>query len=338
MRRFLPVFYAVCLIVLSACGCSKRDKPAIDPVTPLTTLDDKAGVYEAQLSEALDLQGFVHDRCDGLLFRTLLAVARGVEDRELILSAREPSGKWHRHPLKDCYIDDRDNGSKSTISNDMLLGLAWWAWEFKAADVVKGVIDYGKAHNWNMGDGDPFRTIMRPSLIITYYDIARKLGVDAGTPLFPLLEQERWGGEVSTMNYGTVLQLNLYTDEVSLQTGYEAHLQVLHTLLRAHVLGAASVVDLDVLKSQAERQPNNALFQAAYHLYADGDQSEALKALENEAWFPATRLPTAADRCPEYLFQRDEVEWAGCSPDGKRPHSATDFRFALKVAQNKLRK
>src|SRR5690606_3576842 len=44
---------------------------------------------------------------------------------------------------------------------------------------------------------------------------------------------------------------------------FQAHLQVLHILLRKHVIGEISYKEVDTLMAHAKREPNNPLFAAA---------------------------------------------------------------------------
>lgn len=307
-------YWAIAIILaagLSGCSKWKRDTDTKDPAeTTAEHVAEKAKLYVDLEYSAADEQGFYHSKCDGLLFTTLRAVATNRPQRETIMQAMSEPGRWYRHALHDCYSS---GGSPADISNDMLLGLALYAWHFKDLDIVTGVINYGKEHKWTMGDGDPFRAIMRPTLIATYYDISRELGADPGDPP---------------------------KDASLVPDGFEAHLATVHALLRALVLGGASQSDLDAFKAQAERQPKNALFQAAYHLYLDGDQKAAVEALADDVLFPPDRLPTVADRCEEYLYQRDDKpnDWGPCADKAAKPHSGTDLLFALAVAENKLRK
>lgn len=327
----------IALLIFTLAGCSKwkRDNDPKDPTTTTEHVEAKADVYVAHEGEAADAFGFYHGKCDSLMFTTLRAVATNRAQRDVILKAMgDEPGRWYRHAKHDCY---EKGESASDISGDMLLALAVYAWHFGDVEIVQGVIAYGKAHNWTMGGGDPLRTIMRPTLIATYYDMARELGSDQGEPPAQLTSESEtycgWTGHTHD-----VCPANLQGSADAMPSGFEAHLQVLHTMLRALVLGGASDQNLDTLRAQAGRQARNALFQAAYHVFADGDQTAAMAVLADDALFPVDRLPTVADRCTEYLFQRDDTpgDWGPCEKDAK-PHSGTDLLVALAVAKNKVR-
>lgn len=215
-----------------------------------------------------------------------------------VTAAEGEPGQWFRTPAHDCY-DQAE--AASDISEDMLLGLMTWFWQTHNVSEAQKMLDYARANSYIMGRGDLTRTIMRPPLASTLKAI---LGAE--------------------------------THEAAL-TGYEAHLQVLHTLLDSSILGASSA-GIATLKSQAERQPRNALFQAAYHLYTDGDQTAAGLILADDGLWPPDRLPTEKDRCEEYLFQRDDDprDWSPCD-QGQGPHSGTDLIFTLMVAEGRFR-
>jgi hypothetical protein len=111
-------------------------------------------------------------------------------------------------------------------------------------------------------------------------------------------------------------------------------------MLNARILGGMSKKNVDRLRRHAERQPRNAIFQAAYHLYSDGNQSAAIGILNDDKLFPHDRLPTKADRCAEFIFSKDEStekDWIPCPEEGSVPHSGTDLLFALLIIENKLR-
>lgn len=302
--------FTLAILALSAC---QREHEPNDPVNPLAAADKKAAVYLSLAGESKDAHGFVHSKCDGLLFTALHVVGGGQAD---IMQAQGKPGQWFRHAEHDCYDLEQAGqpGSKSDISQDMILGLLWWAWETGNLNVVEDLIAYGVEHNWVMGRGDPFRTVLRPNMIWLLYSVKNAL---AGTDDVPTVPKE---------------------EEALGLADFGDHLEVLRLLLLAHVAGAASEAEMNIFKAHAERQPRNALFQAAYHLYTDGDQSAAGAVLDDPALFPADRLPAVSDRCEEYLWQRDESDnWAPC-PASVKPHSGTDLLFALKVAGNKLKK
>lgn len=311
--------------IMASAGCSyfdKHEKKASDPLNAdqLSRLHAVSDVYAADGNEAEDAAGFVHSTCDGLLFTALYDALSGSAN---VLKAQAEPGHWYRHPDHATCSND--------ISRDMLIGLAWWAWETGAGKVAQDVVDYAKAHNMKMGEGPVDVVTMSPELLDTFYQVSKYFGGANDPELDKAAEQIRQEQEANHLT------------SLPLPGGFLGHLLVLHELLRAHIYGGSSTYQLAVFKQKASEQPNNALFQAAYHLYDGGDQSEAYRILDDTRYFPADKLPTAGERCEEYLWQRDEEtraggDWAPCDvPAGTKPWSGTDLRFALKVAENKMR-
>jgi hypothetical protein len=121
-------------------------------------------------------------------------------------------------------------------------------------------------------------------------------------------------------------------DAIFALPGFEGHIQVLRILLSGRVYGGITITQTQILRDQAERQPRNALFQAARAKYGNGDYSKAVEILQDSVLFPDARLPTSSDRCEEYLWQRDDgADWLPC--DKASTHSGTDLIFAAKVIE-----
>lgn len=288
--------------------------------------DKKYATYLGLLHTVRDKHGFIeYDQCDSLLFTSLLGCLPEVKVD--ILAARDNHGAWYRRPLEypSCYtpskyktaaqvlqaiggsifkrkkIDKKEimkilAGSGSTISRDMLLGLAWYCYFKKERDIAEQVIDYAKANNMVMGKGDPSRTIMTPGLLGTFAWVAYRLNGDLHTDLRAIPPD--------------------IDDEVL--TGYQAHLQVLHSFLRWKLVGGTRP---GIISQQFEREPNNPLF-----AIAAGKYNIALAILANPRLFPPNRLPTVKDRKEEWLPQRDHGDsWQ--PGEGDRVHSGGDFLF-----------
>lgn len=301
--------------------------------------------YRDLIEDYRDASGFIEtSHCDSLLFSGLLGCVNGFTVD--IEAARGSSGRWYRRPWawlssRKCYKSwlptnkerlipklfrmisykcflplvpweqiVKENWYKgSTISRDMLLGLAWYAWHNKRLDISEDVIKYAMKHWGVMGEGDPARVNIMPSLFATFCWISYKLGG-------PKRSWARW---IPVSN--------------SLQKDYKAHLQVLHILLRRSVVGEISERNAEILKKQAARQPNNPLFAAAC-----GDVSKAVRLLGDPQLWPQERLPTSADRKESWLLQRDYgPDW---KPSGKLPiktHSGADLIFCYALATGDLK-
>lgn len=289
----------ICLFTLS-CGGKKEDlKPT---TTDTTKLEEKYAVYrDLAASYTKATSGFVTDSCDSLLFTGLYYA---VDKSVAITNAKDSVGKWHRRDLAlpECYPDE----SASEISKDMYIGLLWGIWANRDLELLRGIIEYGDANDWRMGDGDPSRTVMSPALVSTVYLMSEAMGDDDPR---------------SATGFPILINNDL--------TGFQAHLQVLHIALRGEMAKAVTEDQLEALKVQAERQPKNALFNAFYDRYNLGDQSKAIASLMDETQWPALELPSGEEHCEFWLWQRDDgADWEPCDAP---PHSGADWLFAAKI-------
>lgn len=301
------------LTILLVAGCGRDHKPNYEK-NPSQRLVEKKQDYCYLSRATVQANGYSVGRCDGLLFTSLRSVSCG--DIDVANFEGEP-GRWYRNPKHDCFIPGEvGHGADSTISKDMMLGLAYNLWKTKNLAAINRTIDYGVKHSWVMGEAQDDLTtaskcLMSPNLISLYYDIQGKLN---GTKL--------------TDGSGDAFGIN---------TGFRAHLDVISILLSGSVRGAITSGELATLKAQAERQPRNALFQAAYSRYTDGNQGKAEAILLNEAMFPHQKLPTTDNHCSDYLWSDDDEpkDWAPC-PDRKETWEGFDLIVAAAVADGTL--
>ena len=170
--RKLQIACLAGFILLAGCGLFPRtpEKPKQErnPV-----LVERVALYKSLQKDRLDILGWVQPKCDSLLFTSLCKVAGGCSQAN-ILMARDEAGAWHRDWHRDCW---QTGGSASTVSKDMLMGLAYYA-AFAAAkqegcQIAQGVLDYAVSHNLVMGQpaSEVGRVIITPSLIQVFYDI-----------------------------------------------------------------------------------------------------------------------------------------------------------------------
>jgi hypothetical protein len=313
MKLFPFFFVPHFLACVTSCSYFQRDNKPVES-TSSEALANKKAFYCSEGRRVLSERGFMDDRCDSLLFTSLFSTACGGVD----LSAWEdPAGKWHRNPQRDCFINGAPNGSASSISRDMFLGLWHAKWSQKDGMDIREMRQYGEANNWVMGEAKDNETLLSrclltPQLITLLKEMDRQLGGQVGNP-----SQLR-----NTDNSGDALPVN---------TGFRAHLDVLRILLQGRVFGAITDAEKALLKDQAERQPNNALYVAAYEKYHGGTKAHSL--LLSEAHFPNGRLPTSSEHCINYLHSRDDSDsdWQPCAEENKE-HDGTDFVFAAWVA------
>lgn len=319
MRYALRI--AALAVALVGCGCGRDDKAELttDDLGPVET---QSADYEAWGGPTKNANGFVDtgvDRCDTLLYSCLDYAAGAVVDYH---KAEDPDvpGRWYRDDARTC---GPGNGSQTSFSRDMAIGLAFCMWQAADTQGAKDFLAYNSAHGGLMGDGDPNLTEAGPFVTYLFKTIVAKA---ESTPL-PEKPAD------PNPDAGTSQQL------VDPLHGFVADITVLGVLLDGLMTGALNDAETFVLKDQANRQADNALFHTVYHKYLDGKQGEALRSLNNTQWFPHDRLPSSADRKAYYLWERDEpgADW---NPDPSTParvYSGTDYRFVVAVLSGTLR-
>lgn len=296
----------LCVLTLfTSCRRSHDEQEAQAP--RLEELKAKQTIYCGLSTPAYTAAHYVGDQCDGLLWTGLRGYSCGGTTIEDFESTLEP-GLWFRDPGPNHGCDLESN----SISNDMILGLALYGVQAKQTDMLKRFIERTQANDWVMGVCD-----------------------DKHAENCKL-----WATLSSAILSYTGAQLTASgDDQIAAITGYRAHLEILHILLNAQVHGGSVTgVELALLKSQAERQPHNALFQAAYHRFGDGDQTAAVNLLlDDVTHFPKDHLPNNRDNyCDVYLYQRDEdnKDWAPCPDAMFEEYSGTDLTFTAQVILN----
>jgi len=319
MGLLIRLVFAGCLASLVLAGCSRTPQKPNRNLLP--ELQAKVSLYRGMQQERLDTLGWALPKCDSLLFTSLCKVAGGCQKAN-ILMARDEAGAWHRNWQRDCW---QTGGSASTISKDMLMGLAYYAAfgseKQTGCQVARQILDYGSSHNWVMGQpaSQIGRVLMTPTLIQVYADIEQSLCPDGQRLL-----------SVQPSSVDDIL------DSVLVRRGFEAHLQVLRITLVAELKGGATALDLEVLRRLAERESENALFQAAYHKFHDGIQTTSERLLLDAARFPTDHLPDSNNYCTHYLWQRDMDEGGQANPDwlpcSEGLWDGIDFLFAAWMA------
>lgn len=297
-----------CLTSLALAGCSLLPKsPEQENKSLRPELVDKVARYKA--IQRLDEYGFTSPKCDSTLFTALCKTAGGCEGTDLFLAEDTSApGRWYRHALHDCYPSQ----SGSDISRDMLLGVLIYLAKTRNLDALLAIQAYGRENDWIMGRGEVSRTYFTP---LMQSNLGRAIVHSGGFTVVP---------EPVT--------------DLPVNTGYQAHLDVLGIFLRGMTGGEITTPELYYLGEQVKREPENALFQAVYHRFSDGKQTAAEDILMGEARFPADAMPTSTNYCTEYLWQRDSKrdgqpshDWRPC-PDEAKTHDGVDFLFAAFVA------
>lgn len=263
------------------------------------TVVNSAIVAKAELYKSLH-KGWAHGGgCDSLGFTALCRLSGGCGEANILEaeSSSEP-GRWYRNASQTCFDEGK---SASDISKDMFAMLLPYLYSTGDQTNLQEIYAYGKAKGWVMGRGPVSRTIITPPMIYML-----QLMINKVEPIEPK----------------------------KAKAGYEKHLDTISFYSQTLYKNGMDLTDYEVLRQYVEESPRNALMQSLYHKYKDGNQAAAIAILIDESLFPSDRLPTAKDRCEEYLWQRDEntaaKDWQPCDKD--IVFDGVDFLFAAFVA------
>jgi len=295
----------IIFLLVSGCGWLPKNNHPRPNVDPHLQVKEKYDFYLTESFRSADAYGFVGGHCDSLLF-TSLAVHSGLTAD--VFKAEKSPGLWERHPAFDCYPG---GGSDSTISKDMFTGLLIYLAGTKNSAAAGRVIAYGKANNYVMGSAKDTATLVSKTILSA--------------------------GLISDFKYlsGLSLAPPQSDDAGGVKNGFLGHLDVLRIYTSYLLYGGISSSQLATTKAYCQHSPRNALFCGVFHRFSDGDFSTVVPILLNEKLFPSDRLPTSADRCTDYLWQREDEarDWEACSEDQKT-HQAVDFLIAAKIILN----
>jgi len=307
---------AVLALALVGCALKKDNEPQEPREVNKAEVHTRQLLYCGLSESAYKSNGWVHSKCDGLLFTSLHALACPYVD---ITPFQKELGLWKRSPSFDCYAKGE---SKSGISRDMILGVIFYSWQYNRLDFMEELIAYGEVNDWDMCDGEYIdeatrisRCVMSPTIKATIYEVASKLGYNCdNTCKVARAVPQVWNPH---------------------ETDFQAHLLNVHILIRGLVQGAINGNQLAQLNWQADRVPENELFLANLGIWKDGDFSKS--AILNELYFPSTRLPKSSERCTDYLWQRDPgKDWEPC-PSENLTHAGTDFLLVSAIILEELR-
>jgi len=310
--RIIPL--AICLAVSLACG-KKDNEPKPSVLTSgYAELKAKADLYcELSYPSYQELR-YVHSKCDGSGFTSLHAVACNAVTPIDLTVFSDAKGKLFRDPKHECF---EKGESAAESSKDMVLMRMFAAYIQNDKPWVDSFHAFASSNNYVICDAKDeatklSRCVLSPALISLLNAMQKKIkGEDPGQPF---AETKEVSGILDSV--------------IPLTKGYQAHLEVLRIWLSGHVHGGITDYQKKILELQADRQPDNALFQAAYATYDDGNMSNVIDKLKGmTAYFPDDRLPTSSEYCTGYLFQRDKSakDWGPC--DENQVHSGTDFAF-----------
>jgi hypothetical protein len=205
----------------------------------------------------------------------------------------------------------------------MMMGVLWHIWTKQDHEAALKTFRYGYKNHWIMGEGDVARIYFTPGLQATLAEIILK--IPAAKAELSRMELIRcWILSKKPQAWPTKLK------------GYQLHLDLLHIALRGEIQGNIDGSMLSSIEDARNRERLNVLALALYAKYVDGNVDAVADVLLNNQYWPASRLPTSADRFEPWLPQRAFYKEDGSlnsdfAPDLSPPprvHSGGDLMFA----------
>jgi len=286
----------ILILAIALVGCGKKEKP-IEPVSASEQLREKFEIYKRSdflkaANAANEKSTWLFKSCDATLFEGLRSIYQnGVN----LMQARLNEGVWLRRSkgLGNCY-EQRDRLgrrlSRSQISRDMLLGVAWWIYKNDRPDLAQEIVDYADSNGDVMGPGAPTRTGIGVVLKATFLKLAKMDRADSHYP-------------VAVTGF---------------ESGFERHLAAWHLMLRSEIEGGLASGYHWWIEKQVKQQPQNPLFRMMKARFITGDYDPAAESLLNETYFPASRVPGTREFCDEWIIQRDMGDnWRPCVSKNK---------------------
>ena len=297
--------YFLAFLLLLSCKHHAAKEPIAQDQENIRQIKEKLALYENLSRKYFDANNSIPlFSCDALEFVGYLVSAQ--TNITAFESAKEP-GAWYRTPEKNCYDTGRSN---SDISRDGLTGLAYFSAYTDNFGIAERTLQYGYQHNWYMGRGEITATFFTFNMRRLYALLADKGGYHH-SDLLKL--PEVWAPGLK---------------------GYEAHLQVVDAIIRLK-LGSISPELTARVYEHYKVNPDNFIFNFAYHKVKDGNYAESMNILLNPVYFPNDRLPTRKlDHCADYLWQREKFEWTPCDDD--RELTGVDFIVAARLLLKEL--
>jgi hypothetical protein len=241
MIRYLPLFF-----LLLACGCASKKEIKKNTDNLMAEVLLKRDALASSI--ATDSSGFV-SYGDGLTFQGFGAAYAKRSLGDVIFSARDDDGKWHRHPKRDCY---QTGSSKSEISRDGILGVLHFCFATGNMDCVRKIKSYGEAHDWVFGEGPKDLTWIWPLSFL----VDNILGT-----------HELDGSDDALPEYFA---------------GFRGHLLAMYIWLNGKVKGGISPVESTTLNKLASENPGNPMIKCVWNLYNSESQSDVIDILLND--------------------------------------------------------
>lgn len=219
------------LSILLIAGCSSEE--------PSVTKQDDHAALQAMYSQKL--AGFTLGGkldCDNALWAGIAAAGGYSVDLSEYLY---PNNQPQRRPKTPCYPNDLNGDgqpdSRSTISNDMLIGLGYGSWYQKDL-VAKRIMAFAIANNDIMGE-----PLQRLGEVIFKYNVKNVYKRSLDQSALP----------------------NVYVYQ---KQDYQKHIQVLLMLWDSEVTRSISSSELDKIKKYSDEYPDDVLFLTAKSIYS----------------------------------------------------------------------
>lgn len=247
-------------LALSACSFDSNPSKDAEP----TRKQELEARYKERVAELTAIYDWSASRdCDWTLWAGIASVSVPVD---LDLAEYAP-GEIHRRPAPSCWTEaSGDQGAKSTVSNDMLIGYMWGRYETGDLAALQRLADYGTSHDWFMGlpKSMASRVLMKPNQIAML-----------GRAIYALSN-----GEDDRAFRNTPIYYAYVAED------YERHIQALGIILQGRItekIGDLALTDvsdnaLARLKELAEAEPGNPGYLVAYGVYT-GDMTRAVDIL-----------------------------------------------------------
>jgi len=265
IKELLIIFLtiAACILLMSVLGfisgCSKGSKATIGDLQALTL---KAAKYHELLAE--NPEGVITARCDGLTFRSLGVYV----NVDYPIYNHFYDNKWHRD-YKPCFVV---GDSRSEISRDGFIMLFHALLDLKDLESFKQIRDYGKAHNWIMGEGPTEYTsilLLTPILYEIINDLSLRI-TDAGQN-----------------SSDAILKLDTF----------RGNLLAMYIWLRARLNKEINAVEAQALRMLYDSNQENPLYSVLFYKFlGEGNQQRTIDLLLNQDDFPEGLLPGRVDR------------------------------------------
>ena len=233
--RFILLIAAANLV---APGCKKIEEKKPEPLN-LGAVENALSKYKskADILKNPDTD-WLNNGCDALLWESKYSSVTMDSDIRATEYDGSP-GRFGRTPIKRCFSQGEDNGSKSTWSRDMGMGLILWAWRANALDVLEDHERYGRENTWKMGepiaDG---RVLYTPQMIGILYSVIHAMG----------------GANNANRHWPTIWTKGL--------VDYQAHLQMMSILIQYEIEKDIKKVMYERIVEHSDREPNNVFYQA----------------------------------------------------------------------------